>query len=220
MDQTKIGKFIQTLRKEKELTQKDLAEVVGVSDKTISKWENGNGMPDVSNMFALCECLGITMNELLAGEKVSSEEYSKKAEETIMALLEKNDEAEKGRKINLIVGIPLIVVGLFLLAISSFGISFGYAIHVNYVDTCYMVVYAMILVACACIFRFVRKVSFRKALKRFALPVGIVITLSQAIYVLGQAESMSALGICLAVSLLPMLYGLLTHIVLLFVDVE
>lgn len=219
MDQTKIGKFIQTLRKEKELTQKDLAEVVGVSDKTISKWENGNGIPDVANMFTLCRYFGIDVNELLTGEKVSSEEYSKKAEENIMALLETNKEVERSKRIYLAVGIPLLILGVLLLAISSFGISFWSAYY-SYVDSCYIMVYAMILVACACIFRFVRKVSFRKALKRFALPVGIVITLSQAIYVLGQAESMSALGVCLAVSLLPMLYGLLTHIVLLFVDVE
>ena len=219
MEQVKIGKFIQMLRKEKALTQKELAEWVGVSDKTISKWENGNGMPDVSNMFVLCECFGITMNELLAGEKVSSEEYSKKAEENIMALLEKTNEAEKSRKIYLLIGIPLIVLGVLLLTISSFGISFGNAYY-TYVDTCYMVVYALILVACACIFRAVKKVRMRKALKRFAFPVGAVISLSQVIYVFGQTESISALGLCLAIGLLPMFYGLLTHIVLLFADVE
>ena len=68
MDQIKTGKLIQILRKEQGLTQKELAQAVGVSDKAISKWENGNGFPDVSNMLDLCRNLHISVNELLAGE--------------------------------------------------------------------------------------------------------------------------------------------------------
>lgn len=68
MDQKKIGKFIATLRKEKRLTQKEIAERLGISEKTISKWECGNGLPEVVYMEPLCEILGITINELLVGE--------------------------------------------------------------------------------------------------------------------------------------------------------
>ncbi len=68
MDQKKIGKFIATLRKEKKLTQKEIAERLGISEKTISKWECGNGLPEVVYMEPLCDILGITINELLAGE--------------------------------------------------------------------------------------------------------------------------------------------------------
>ena len=65
-----IGEFIQILRKEKGLTQKELAEIIGLSDKTISKWECGNGLPEVVFMEPLCQILGITVNELLAGESI------------------------------------------------------------------------------------------------------------------------------------------------------
>ena len=82
-----IGKFIQEIRKEKGLTQKELAELIGVSDKTISKWENGNSSPDTSMLMSLSEALEITVNELLSAEKISPENYSMKAEETIMTLM-------------------------------------------------------------------------------------------------------------------------------------
>lgn len=75
MDQTRIGTFIAVLRKEKGLTQKELAEQIGISDKTVSKWETGNGMPDIAYLSPLCEVLDINVNELLSGEKLPSEEY-------------------------------------------------------------------------------------------------------------------------------------------------
>ena len=81
MDQTRIGTFIAVLRKEKGLTQKELAEQIGISDKTVSKWETGNGMPDIAYLSPLCEVLDINVNELLSGEKLPSEEYLGKAEE-------------------------------------------------------------------------------------------------------------------------------------------
>ena len=79
MDQVKVGGFIAELRKEKGLTQKQLAEQIGVSDKTISKWECGNGLPEMSSIPVLCEALGINMNELLSGERLAEEVYSKKS---------------------------------------------------------------------------------------------------------------------------------------------
>ena len=76
MSDNKIGSFIQLSRKEKGLTQKDLAEQIGVSDKTISKWENGNSVPDTAILNSLCEALDISVNELLSGEKLPVENYS------------------------------------------------------------------------------------------------------------------------------------------------
>ncbi len=69
MDQVKIGKFISQMRKEKGLTQKQLGEELLISDKTVSKWETGKGMPEVSLMLPLCEKLGINVNELLTGKR-------------------------------------------------------------------------------------------------------------------------------------------------------
>ena len=73
MNQIKIGKFISDCRKEKQLTQEQLAVQLGVTSKSISKWENGNCLPDASKYKSLCEILGITVNELFSGERLSSE---------------------------------------------------------------------------------------------------------------------------------------------------
>ncbi len=69
MDQLKIGKFIAEERKSKEFTQRELADKLGISDKTISKWERGNGFPEISLLLPLCKELEITVNELLSGER-------------------------------------------------------------------------------------------------------------------------------------------------------
>ena len=95
MDQIKIGKFIAEARKEQNLTQLDLAEKLGISNKTISKWECGNGMPDYAVMESLCETLSININELLSGERLPSQEYSKKAEENMISLIQERSENNK-----------------------------------------------------------------------------------------------------------------------------
>ena len=87
MDQAKIGAFIAQVRKEKSYTQRQLADLLGISDKTISKWECGNGLPEVSLMLPLCEALGITVNELLSGERLEEKAYREKAEENIVRLM-------------------------------------------------------------------------------------------------------------------------------------
>lgn len=87
MDQGKIGVFIAQMRKEKKYTQRQLADLLGISDKTVSKWERGNGLPEVSLMLPLCEALGITVNELLSGERLGEKAYREKAEENIVRLM-------------------------------------------------------------------------------------------------------------------------------------
>lgn len=87
MDVIKTGQFIAQLRKDKGLTQRQLAEELFISDKTVSKWETGKGMPDVSVMLPLCEVLDISVNELLSGERLAEEEYKAKAEENIVDLM-------------------------------------------------------------------------------------------------------------------------------------
>lgn len=87
MNQIKIGQFIAQTRKEKGLTQRQLADELLISDRTISKWETGKGLPEVSLMLPLCEILGINVNELLSGERLSDDEYIKKAEENIVDIL-------------------------------------------------------------------------------------------------------------------------------------
>ena len=97
MDQIKIGKFIAECRKKNNLTQMQLAEKLNITDRAISKWENGKGMPDSSIMLDLCNELKISVNELLSGEMIDMKEYDKKAEELLVELA-KQDEL-KNRKL-------------------------------------------------------------------------------------------------------------------------
>lgn len=95
MNQEAIGKFIADCRKEKNLTQMQLAEKLNITNRAVSKWETGKSCPDVSIMLELCDILGITVNELLSGERITMENYKKKAEENLMELQAKKDRAQK-----------------------------------------------------------------------------------------------------------------------------
>ena len=95
MDYKKIGYFIMNERKAKNLTQAKLAEKLFVSEKTISKWENGNGVPDTNTLPKLCEVFEITLNELLNGERISTENYTSKAENTLLELQTAKVEKDK-----------------------------------------------------------------------------------------------------------------------------
>lgn len=118
MDQEKIGKFIADIRKEKGLTQRELAETMGVSDKTISKWECGNGMPEMSMLMPLCQVLEINVNELLSGERLSEGSYSRKAEENIMHLIQEKEECKKQNKGNVIGATLTIVLPVFVVILA------------------------------------------------------------------------------------------------------
>ena len=87
MNQEKIGKFIAKCRKEKKLTQEQLAENLSVTSKSISRWENGKTMPDVSLFKPLCDELDITINDLLSGEEVEKNMYQKKLEENMFSVI-------------------------------------------------------------------------------------------------------------------------------------
>ena len=115
MNQQKIGKFIQEKRKEKELSQLELAEKLGVSNRTISKWENGNSMPDYSIINDLCKELDISINELLSGENLTEENYQKKLEENIVSTIDYNNKKRNKiiRKFILFIIVLLIVYILY-----------------------------------------------------------------------------------------------------------
>ena len=133
MDQTKIGKFIAEMRKEQNLTQIDLAEQLGVSNKTISKWECGNGMPDYALMENLCEILKINVNELLSGEHLPSKEYGKKAEENIMSLMQESSENYKRERRELLI-IVLGIVAVFAVIILTIVMWGGVAAIGDFID--------------------------------------------------------------------------------------
>ena len=88
MDQIKIGKFIAALRKEKGLTQERLGEKLGVTNKTISRWENGNYMPDVEMLSLLSKEFGVSINELVSGERLATEDFKEAADSNLVTALD------------------------------------------------------------------------------------------------------------------------------------
>lgn len=120
MDQIKIGKFIAEIRKEKNFTQRQLADILSISDKTVSKWECGKGLPEVSLMIPLCDALQITVNDLLTGERVSEVDYQKKAEENMMNLIKENEENKKRKALSIICGVITIIAVCSLVVIASY----------------------------------------------------------------------------------------------------
>ena len=114
MDQVKIGAFIAECRKAKGLTQIELAEQLAISNRTVSKWETGRGLPDVSLMVPLCTLLSISVNELLTGERLSQENYNEKAEEHIMELMKTTEKQTQNKRSSWTAGlIGLLLFGAF-----------------------------------------------------------------------------------------------------------
>ncbi len=95
MEQVKIGKFIASKRKEQGLTQLQLAEKLGITDRAVSKWETGKSLPDASLMPELCKLLKITINDLLCGEVVSVENYNEKAEKALLEMVKEEEMQNK-----------------------------------------------------------------------------------------------------------------------------
>lgn len=123
MNQTEIGKFIAKCRKEKKLTQAQLAESLNITDRAVSKWEVGKSMPDSSIMLELCEILGITVNELLSGEKIDMEHYEKRADENLIALKRKDENNMTKNVIISILFSATLLVGIIVCLICNIAIS-------------------------------------------------------------------------------------------------
>ena len=120
MDQSKIGRFIADARKAQNLTQRQLADRLAISDKTVSKWECGKGLPEVSLMLPLCAALQITVNDLLSGEKVPESDYQKKAEENMMNLMHENAENRERMLLSIICGAITVIAVCALVMLASY----------------------------------------------------------------------------------------------------
>lgn len=111
MDAEKTGNFIRTIRIEKNLTQKELADKLNCTDKAVSRWETGKGIPDISLLIPLSETLGVSVNEILNGEKIEAEKQIEKYEETIVNTL--TDTKKQINKLNIVIYILFVVVEIF-----------------------------------------------------------------------------------------------------------
>lgn len=240
-NQEKTGKFIAESRKRKGLTQKELAEQLGISDKTVSKWETGHGMPDVSVIAELCEILSVNSNELLAGEHLdSAESFSQKAEENIMELMKTNKNVSSKSKWSLIGGTAGLIL-LFLYMMTMGGLNGNYLIRFFDLPSfcCVAGITILILVASGRIGSFFQGIGlvFGKSFivdeskaedpeRRLALEAiktaitanlfgGLFGTLTTLMYILTQLTSPEQVGPFVAGALVTMFYGLFFAILLL-----
>ena len=121
MDQIKIGKFIAECRKKNNLTQMQLAEKLNITDRAISKWENGKSMPDSSIMLELCSELNINVNDLLCGEKISKDAYNKQLEQNIIDMIKQKEASDKRLlTMEIVMGVLISIVFFALIFIASF----------------------------------------------------------------------------------------------------
>ncbi len=122
MDQVRIGRFIAEKRKEQGLTQAQLAEALGITDRAVSKWETGRSLPDASIMLELCGLLKITVNDLLNGEVVTVEKYNAAMEKNLLEMVRQKEEKDRQLlKTEIVIGVVSV---LFLLAMVTVGAFF------------------------------------------------------------------------------------------------
>lgn len=124
MDQDKIGRFIAERRKSQKLTQMQLAEKLGITDRAVSKWETGKSMPDASIMLELCKLLKITVNDLLSGEVVSMNHYNEESEKNLLAMVKEKEESDKRLlMLEIVIGVLSVVFLFVMIAIGYVFVS-------------------------------------------------------------------------------------------------
>lgn len=121
MDQVKIGKFISDSRKKIGLTQMQLAEKLNITDRAISKWENGKSMPDSSIMLELCDVLKISVNDLLNGEIVTMDNYKEKSEQNLLEMVKQKEHSDRQMlTLEIVIGVLSVIILLSLTFIAAF----------------------------------------------------------------------------------------------------
>lgn len=214
MNQEKIGLFIQQMRKEKNWTQKDLAEKLGISDKTVSKWETGKGLPDIASLNPLCDILEININELLSGEKISEQHpdaYSEKAEENMMYLLKENQVNRKNKIANILVGGILAIISLLFLFMSTFGSE---SLFAYFIDLPSSIEIVLICAAAVILSGAKGKTEIVGLLRKIVLPVGLFISIFGAIIIITHETEPRAILANMSIDLLALFYSILIYIIL------
>ena len=121
MDQVKIGKFVAERRRNVNLTQMQLAEMLNITDRAVSKWETGKSMPDSSIMLELCDILKISVNDLLCGEVVTMDNYNKELENNLLEMINQKEQADKRLlALEIFIGVVVSVVLFILILMASF----------------------------------------------------------------------------------------------------
>lgn len=211
MDQVKVGNYILKKRKELGLTQKELAELVEVTDKSVSKWERGNGLPDVSRLKPLCDALKISMNELVAGEDINEASLTQKVEENIMSLIKENEIQKRNGKMIYITGIVLAIIAICLLGISINGSS-AQAVFM-YFDVESILFMALFIGIAVFMGKDKSKIGIWNMIQKVSIPSACFISLFQTVWMLGNLSDLSKIGPTLVIIILTPLYGTMIYII-------
>ena len=140
MNQIEIGRFISMVRKQKKLTQKQLAEKLGITDRAISKWENGKSMPDLSLLKPICDILGITINELLSGKYISDDKKKNNLEENIVGAINYSKKKQSINEFLFYLFILLFGILMIIISMSIFGSPIGFTIWYSLIGTYILII--------------------------------------------------------------------------------
>lgn len=211
MDQVKVGNYILKKRKDLGMTQKELAELVEVTDKSVSKWERGNGLPDVSRLKPLCDALKITMNELVAGEDIGEEGLYVKTEENIINLISESENQKRSRRIAFIVGVILAIVALLLLGISVSGSS-PRSVFL-YIDISTLLLVVLFIGIGVLLSKGKDKRAVVQIIRLLAIPSGVFVALVKTVFMLSNMSDLAALGPATSQILLSLMYSVGIYII-------
>lgn len=207
-----IGKFIQELRKAQNMTQKELADIVGVSDKTISKWERGNSVPDTSILLLLCRTLDVSVNELLSCRRLLNEEYPSKAELNMVRLLEDKQEKEYRSILIRFVGVILAIASLVFWYLINFGED---SRMIKYFIDIPSLLYLLLICTAVVLLSGVKNtLETLKLIQRTLFPAGLVGFLVTLILIMVKTASLERLGSNLAIAIVVLLYATLGYLIL------
>lgn len=214
MSQNNIGEFIQQSRKAKGFTQKDLGDRIGVSDKTISKWENGNSIPDTSILNELCATLDINVNELLSGEKLTPEIYSMKAEENMMNLLEDNQKQQRSTILPFAAGVILLLLtGLLAIFTHVFSPDM-----LELWDVPTLLIYIGICCSLVLLSGKRHKQEIIDLLRKIVIPVGCICPLLGINQFIHQFRDPADIGSFVDQCVLFVLYSLIAYVILVLIE--
>ena len=216
MDTEKISKFISTARTKIGLTQKELADKIGVSDKTISKWETGKSLPDISYYEPLCVALNIKVNELLSGEYLNDDIYLEKAENNFVEIIRENNFSKKKVVIRLLAGLSLFIATSILIGILSK--SDFTDVFLGLYDLPTFVILLFINLG-AVIISGKRTIDDILTLLRYiSIPTGVLLTIVSLAMAATEISDITHLAAYLVVSLLASLYGIIEYIIVIILS--
>ena len=216
MDTEKISKFISTARTKIGLTQKELADRIGVSDKTISKWETGKSLPDISYYEPLCGALNIKVNELLSGEYLNDYIYLKKAENNFIEIIRENNFSKKKVVIRLFAGLSLFIATSILIGILS---KSNFAdVFLGLYDLPTFIILLFINLGTVIISGKRTMDDVLVLLRHISIPTGVLLTIVSLAMAATEISDITHLAAYLVVSLLASLYGIIEYIIVIILS--